>query len=92
MATLRICELTGLANGPLAEMPPAVEQVVTFTTSTQSTAVTTRYVRLVASADCVVAFGSNPTAVAATGAAFLTAGNAEYFGVQIGHKIAAVTV
>ncbi len=92
MATLRIAEITGLANGPLAEMPPAVQQVVTFTTSTQSAAVTTRYVRVTSDADCVLAFGADPTAATATGAVGLSAGVAEYFGVTIGHKIAAVTV
>ena len=92
MATLRIAEVTGFANSPFAAMPPAVEQVVTFTTSTQSAALTTRYVRVTASAACVIAFGADPTAAVATGSIGLTAGVAEYFGVTIGHKIAAVTV
>ncbi len=76
---------------PVPQMPPAAEQVVTFTTTTQSAALNaaTRFVRLIADADCHIAVGANPTAT--TSNLKLIAGAAEYFGVTPGHKIAAVT-
>ena len=65
-------------------------QALTFTTSTQSSAISaaTRFVRVVADADCHIAVGDNPTAT--TGDLKLTAGSAEYFGVTPGHKIAVI--
>ena len=75
----------------LPQLPPLAAQVVTFTTSTQSSALNadTTYVRVVADADCHLEVGGNPTAT--TGSVIkLTAGSAEYFGVTAGHKIAVI--
>lgn len=64
-------------------------QAVAFTTSSsQSSAfgAATRIVRLVATVDCHVAFGSNPTAT--TSSPLLPAGSVEYVAVTPGHKVA----
>ncbi len=99
MAKLYITEFTALpADGAtfpaimqLPSVPPAAEQVVTFTTTTQSAALNaaTRFMRVIADADCHIAVGANPTAT--TSVMKLISGQAEYFGVTPGHKIAAVT-
>ncbi len=99
MAKLYITEFTALpADGAtfpaimqLPALPPVAEQVVTFTTTTQSAALNaaTRFVRVIADADCHIAAGANPTATTST--MKLIAGTPEYFGVTPGHKIAAVT-
>lgn len=73
MATLWITEYSEIpliVNGlpaPLALEPPVAEQTVTYTTSTASNAFNskTKYVRLYASADCHILFGTAPTATAA---------------------------
>lgn len=75
MATLRIVEYEALAtdaNGnamPIPLEPSIAHQSVSFTTSTQSAALNTRtkFVRLEASADAYVLFGTNPTATATCG-------------------------
>ena len=74
-----------------AQLPAVAGQVVTFTTTTQSAALSasTKFVRVIADADCHIETGANPTAT--TGSMKLIAGAAEYFGVTPGHKIAAVT-
>lgn len=71
-------------------MPPLAEQTVTFTTSTQSNAfnTATRLVRVQSDADCHVAVGADPTAT--TSGVPMTAGQAEYFAVTGGHKIAVI--
>lgn len=91
MAKLWITEFDALPQKPLGKLPPVAEQVLTFTTTTQSTAlnVNTNFVRVVSDADCHVAAGTNPTAT--TGSMKLLTGVAEYFAVTAGHKIAAVT-
>lgn len=74
--------------------PSTVSQVVTFTTSTQSAAfrTDTRMVRLHNDATSPVAFkfGTNPTAVSGTDAR-MAANQTEYFKVNPGFKVAAVT-
>ena len=75
----------------LPQVPPAAGQVVTFTTSTQSAALSagTTFVRVVADADCHIEVGGNPTATTSS-VIKLTAGAPEYFGVTAGHKIAVI--
>jgi hypothetical protein len=65
-------------------------QRVSFDASTQSTATatTTRIVRVVATTDCHIAIGSNPTAT--TNSTFLPAYSIEYFKIVGGHKVAAI--
>lgn len=62
----------------------------TSSSSAQSTAVgaTTTLVRLVATEDCYVLFGEDPTAVA--GNSLITAGVPEVVPITPGHKIAAI--
>lgn len=69
MATAYITEYNsiGVQNGnsvPVAQEPAVADQTVTFTTATQSSAfnAATRYIRLIADAECHLKFGSNPTA------------------------------
>lgn len=98
MAKLLIAEFSAIGRespgtvAQAASLPPVAEQAVTFTTTTQSSALSadTTLVRVMSDADCFIAVGTNPTAVV-TGAVKLIAGQAEYFGVRPGHKIAAVT-
>lgn len=92
MATLWITEYVDQAGGrplaiPIPLEPAAVDQTVTFTTATQSSAfgTNTKIVRLVSSADCNVLFGSNPTATAAKQK--LLAGVEYWRGVQPGMKV-----
>jgi hypothetical protein len=65
-------------------------QVVDYDSSTQSTAfgLNTRIIRVVATTDCHVAIGSNPTAT--TSSTFLPIFTIEYFKVAAGDKIAAI--
>ena len=81
---------TLVSQMPMAQMTGAATQVVTFTTSTQSAALAagTQFVRVIADADCHIAAGTNPTAAPAD--MKLIAGQAEYFGVTPGHKIAVI--
>lgn len=87
----RMAMADGPVNGQCAQLPPVAEQVVIFTTTTQSAAfnASTRFVRVVADAACHVAVGGNPTATTST--MKLAADSAGYFGVLPGYKIAAVT-
>lgn len=76
----------------MAVLPSLGTQVVTFTTaSVQSVAFgnETRFVRVQADTDTCIRGGSNPTAV--TTDLRLTAGVPEYFGVNPGDKIAAIS-
>lgn len=70
--------------------PGASQNVTTSGTSAQSAALggNTLIVRLIATTDCRVAFGANPTATATS--MLLTAGVPEFFTVQVGSKIAAI--
>lgn len=77
MAKLHITEFSNLQNAvgvghaqesaQLPMLPPVAQQVVTFTTTTQSAALnaSTRFVRLIADADCHIEVGANPTAAPA---------------------------
>jgi len=72
---------------------PVAEQVVAFTTTTQSSAFnnSTNLVRIHTDGICSIAFGTNPTAT--TSKARMVAGQTEYFTVPQGQafKVAAVT-
>jgi len=75
-----------------ATEPPLAEQVVTFAASVQCSNAfhsSTRLVRVYTDAICSIAFGVNPTAT--TSNKRLAANKTEYFGVQGGYKVAAVT-
>ncbi len=76
---------------PTGMEPAAAEQVVTFTTTTQSAAfgATTKYIRVHVDAICSYKVGSNPTAT--TNTPRMAAGSTEFFGVNPGDKIAFVT-
>lgn len=94
MAVLYVTEFRGQEpdrREQAAPMPPIAEQAVTFSTSTASSAFNTqtRLVRILADANCHVEVGSAPTAT--TSNMYLPAGVPEYFTVQPGDKIAAVT-
>ena len=91
MAKLWITEFDAMPQAPLGKLPPVAEQVVTFTTTTQSSALNanTRFVRVMSDADCHIVSAANPTAT--TSGMKLSAGVAEYFGVIAGNKLAAVT-
>ena len=91
MAKLWITEFDAMPQAPLGKLPPVAAQVVTFTTTTQSSAlnVNTRFVRVISDADCHIASAADPTAT--TSNMKIVAGSAEYFGVNAGYKIAAVT-
>jgi len=78
-----------------AGIEPAIKsQKVTFTTSTQSNAFdnSTTFVRLYSDTACYLLFGTNPTAVTASGLP-LAANTAEFFAIYPGQslKVAAVT-
>ena len=97
MSKLIIAEFNQLAidsigaRPPMAMIPELAGQEVTFSTSTQSAALSssTNFVRVISDTDCRILAGSNPTALV-TSPIKLIAGNAEYFGVIPGHKIAVV--
>lgn len=94
MAKLHINQFAALAtaNGstqPLPTMPPAAQQNVTFTTSTQSAAAEARQVwQVVADAACYIEVGANPTATADSTP--LAAGQFFEFQIAGGHKVAAL--
>ena len=69
----------------------ASQRVAVGGTSAQSAAVgaNTRLVRLVATSDCHVAIGDDPTAVAAS-SALLPASVPEYFEINAGQKVAVI--
>lgn len=99
MANLYITEFGGLQADPYSPgmpcpvLPSLGSQAVAIgASSVQSTAVgaMTRLVRVLADANCFIAAGANPTAVAQTP---LAAGVPEYFQVPAGqsYKIAVIT-
>lgn len=71
--------------------PTATQNVAFTAASAQSTATasSTIIVRLAATQDCYVAFGTNPTA--AVGAMLIKAGTVDYFKSYPGEKIAAIS-
>ena len=75
-----------------AMRPGIVQNITTSGTSAQSSALNseTRVVRLIATTNTYVAFGSNPTATSSS--MYLTASSSEYFIVAGGSKIAALQV
>jgi hypothetical protein len=99
MATLWITEYANMGkdqNGkpvPVGEEPAVAVQTVTYTTATASTVFSgrTRFVRLIANADCHVRFSVAGTAATA-GYTKLEADVAEYFGVQNGVGITPLKV
>ncbi len=98
MANLHITEFDRLAvsanNGPvvqIASMPPVAEQTVAIGGSSAASSafnVATRFVCLTPKADCHIQIGAAPTAT--TSLLPLTAGQAYYFGVTPGHKVAVI--
>lgn len=63
----------------------------TLTGSPMTSPNQTMHVRLVATSDCWIAFGANPTAVASgTASVLLPAGVPEYFWVYPGERVAAI--
>lgn len=96
MATAYITEynVIGVQMGnsvPVAQEPAHAEQTVSFTTTTQSAAFNeyTKYIRLVADAECHIKFGSNPTATTSTQQ--IQADTEVWRMVTPGHKVALVT-
>lgn len=96
MANLYITEysrIAGDADGHNVQVgaEPGTDQVVSFTTTTQSAAfsTTTKMIRVYADAACHINFGASPTAT--TSNKKLAADAPEYFGVIGGQKVAAVT-
>ena len=92
MATAYITEYNtfGVQQGNVssAAFEPAVaDQTVSFTTATQSAAFNddTKFIRLIADANCNLAFGANPTATAST--QFVPANTEVWRGVAAGHKV-----
>ncbi len=78
------------AAAPVVATPPVAEQLIPFTTTTQSAAFNakTHIIRIHAEAICFIAFGSDPTAT--TSSMRMVAGQTEYFGVSPGTKLAVV--
>jgi len=95
MATLHITEYSAMAkdaNGNVLQVgkgPELATQVVTYTTTTQSSALNaeTRFVRVIASAAAHLEFGSNPTSTALN--LWVPASTAEFFAVNPSSKISA---
>lgn len=98
MANLHITEFDRLAvsanGGPvvqIASMPPLAEQTVAIGASSAASSAfnaSTRFVCLTPKADCHIQIGATPTAT--TSLLPLTAGQAYYFGVTPGHKVAVI--
>jgi hypothetical protein len=94
MATLYITEFApgGLNVVQAAICPPLAQQTVPIGAGSAASAAfgtSTGLVRLQPDATCSIAFGFNPSATAA--AMRLSAGQTEYFVVQPGSKVAAIT-
>ena len=99
MANLHIAEFTALAPDgaafpavmQLAQMPPVAEQTVAIGGSSAASSAlnaATRFVCLTPKADCHIQIGATPTAT--TSLMPLTSGQAYYFGVTPGHKVAVI--
>ena len=99
MANLHITEFSTQARDstfgapliPAPQMPPVAEQTVAIAGSSAASSAfnaATMFVCLTPKADCHVAFGGAPTAT--TSLMPLTAGQAYYFGVTPGHKVAVI--
>ena len=78
-------------GGAFQAIVPGTSQTVAYTgTAAQSSAfqLTTTLIRVIASTDCYLRFGSNPTAT--TSDMLLLANIPEYFGVTPGEKVSAI--
>lgn len=74
-----------------AKLPFVASQVVDFSGSSTNSAPissSSKFVRVLADADCCIAAGASPTATASS--LRLVAGVAEYFGVNSGDRIAVI--
>jgi hypothetical protein len=90
MAKLYVTEYNDY-NLNSAQEPPVAVQAFTYSTTTQSSAFAagTRLIRVHTDSICSVLVGRNPTAT--TSSPRMAAGTTEYFSVEAGLKIAAVT-
>lgn len=97
MASLHVafCDLGDRRFGGLltvANGDSAVSSTLTTSASnSQSAASTKSYARVVGDAAHWIAFGSNPDATVTTGRYYLPSGVVEYFELDVGQKVAAVT-
>ena len=93
MAKLHITEFQRLPKDamghivPIPRMAPLTEQVVSYTTATQSNAFNTKtkFIRLIADAKAHLGFGGAPVADANN--SFIPANVAEFFSVNSGEKV-----
>lgn len=99
MATLYVtfCDVgvsgkNGSGMLPMADGERGVSSSMTISgTNAQSGAATRNYVRIGTDAACYVCFGSNPDATVTTGRYWMPANSVEYFQIEKGNKVAAVT-
>ena len=83
--------IQSIADAALPCITPATSQKVAIGSgSAQSAAIAATVVRVVGTADCHLAFGANPTAVADGTCVFLPANVPEYFQVTSGNKLAVI--
>jgi hypothetical protein len=92
MSSFKISTVSGTHNGLPAILPAhASLKVAIGSQSAQSAAIQSKMVRLVATSDCHIAFGTtNPVAAADGTSIFLPAGIPEYFVLNPGDKIAVI--
>lgn len=78
---------------PMTDGESVVSEVVTISgTNAQSSASTQPHVRIGTDAACYVAIGANPNAQTGTTARYwMPANSVEYFEIDIGNKVAAIT-
>ncbi len=95
MATLFFAVFEGAVE--VASGDPVQEDVILITAGSLQSAVIVgtgrkrQRVRILADTDCFATWGLNPTALGdGTDGRPLTAGSAEYFGIEAGHKIATI--
>lgn len=93
-ASLKVRALSGLGHDASfdAIYPTGTSQKVAFDSSTQSSAfaANTTLIRVIATQDCHLKFGTSPTALTDGTCVFLKAGLPEYFGVIGLQKVAAI--
>lgn len=93
MAKLYVTEYRFAPDGlQVAKMPPVAEQVVDYSGGVAASAAfsnATGFVRVHTDAICSIKFGANPTAT--TSSARLAADATEYFRVNAGDKVSAIT-
>lgn len=90
MATLNIIEFNVLGTdsrnyATMPAVPPVAKDTLTYSSKTESAAFVGNLVRLLASADCYVQFGT--TVDVTTDDLKLVANQPEYFAVTPGHKL-----